>query len=311
VEREEQLSWERRVGRPVAIAAFASALLLLAALVYSSAAITQDSGNDTIDGLRLIQDEKTDVLITTLLQALSTALLAVPLWFLAQASRFRRPETPIITRYLALIGPPLAGLLQLVRQIQVAGVADDVTAMLRADPLSHERANELAKDQLAQGNLQIVGGLGLAAGLAIAFAFIMISLNAMRAGLLSRFMGILGIIVGVLFVIPLLGSVPIVEVFWVAALGLLFLGKWPQGGRGPAWDSGEAIPWPTAQDRQAELMAAREEREAEEGGGEPRDRAQRITAGRRPAPESDPDAGDHDGAAPQHPRSKKRKRKRR
>ena len=72
---------------------------------------------------------------------------------------------------------------------------------------------------------------------------IMIALNAMRAGLLSRFMGILGIFVGVVLVIPL--GVQILQLFWFAALGLLFLGRWP-GGRGPAWETGEAIPWPGA-----------------------------------------------------------------
>jgi hypothetical protein len=133
----------------------------------------------------------------------------------------------------------------------------------------------------------------------MAFAFILISLNAMRAGTLSKFMGIVGIIVGVLFVIPLLGSVPIVEVFWVGALGILFLDRWPQGGRGPAWDAGEAIPWPTAQDRAREIAAARADAE--------------LGRDREPEPEREtvPPEGDGHGLAREHPRSKKRKRKRR
>ena len=132
-----------------------------------------------------------------------------------------------------------------------------------------------------------------------------LAVNAMRAGVLSRFMGIIGIIVGVLFVIPLLGQVPIVEVFWVAALGLLFLGRWPQGGRGPAWETGEAIPWPTAQDRAAAMAEKRADRELD------RDETPEPVAagGRRPAPEEEPD-GDRP-VTDQHPRSKKRKRKRR
>jgi hypothetical protein len=302
-DRQEQLSWEQRVGRPVAIASFAAAALLIAALVYSSSKLNAQT-DTTIEGLRLIDDRKTDVLITTVLQGLSTALLAAPLWFLFEATRFRRPEIPKLARYLAIGGPVLTGVLQVVRQIQVADVAAKLDANLKASPdapFSTDAANEFAKDQLGAGSLQIVGSIGLAAGLALAFAFILISLNAMRAGLLSRFMGILGIIVGVLFVVPLLGPVPIVEVFWVAALGLLFLGKWPQGGRGPAWETAEAIPWPTAADRQAEMVAARAEREEAEGYDD--------------EPEALPSAGTADGGDPQnadeHPRSKKRKRKRR
>jgi hypothetical protein len=77
---------------------------------------------------------------------------------------------------------------------------------------------------------------------------VLVSLHAMRAGLLSRFMGVLGVILGGLFVIPL-APVPIVQLFWVLALGALYLGFWPGAGRGPAWETGEAEPWPSAQGR--------------------------------------------------------------
>jgi hypothetical protein len=305
VTREEQLSWEARVGRPVAVAAFLSAILLIASLVYSSSVLNQ-STNDTVDGLRLIHQHKAEVLITTVLQALSTALLAAPLWFLFKVTRYRRKELPGLARYLALYAPMVSAALLLIRQIQVAHVGDRVIAHLTAvGGLPPNDANDYAKNQLSHGSVQLVGGLALAAGLGLAFAFIMVSLNAMRAGVLSKFMGIIGIIVGVLFVIPLLGQVPIVEVFWVAALGALFLGRWPQGGRGPAWDSGEAIPWPSAQDRAANAAAARADRELDrEAAPEP------VAAGaRRPAPEEGPD-GDHP-VVREHPRSKKKKRKRR
>jgi hypothetical protein len=34
---------------------------------------------------------------------------------------------------------------------------------------------------------------------------------------------------------------------------MLFLGRWPgAAGRGPAWETGEAIPWPSAAERRAE-----------------------------------------------------------
>jgi hypothetical protein len=86
----------------------------------------------------------------------------------------------------------------------------------------------------------------------------MIALNAMRAGLLSRFMGILGIFVGILLVIPL--GIPILQLFWFGALGLLLLNRWP-GGRGPAWQTGEAMPWPGAAEQREEIERRRAERE--------------------------------------------------
>ena len=118
----------------------------------------------------------------------------------------------------------------------------------------------------------------------------MIALSAMRAGLVSRFMGILGIIVGALIVLPLLPQgVPIVQVFWLGGLAILFLGVWPGGGRGPAWETGEATPWPTAQQRAGLPERGR---------------------GGRPEPEPEPAEVEEEPAKP-HPASKKRKRKRR
>ncbi len=56
--------------------------------------------------------------------------------------------------------------------------------------------------------------------------------------------------------LPLLaGGSLIVEIFWLGSLAYLFLGRWP-GGRGAAWESGQAEPWPTpAQRRKAEAEA--------------------------------------------------------
>jgi hypothetical protein len=133
---------------------------------------------------------------------------------------------------------------------------------------------------------------------------ILIANHARRVGLMSNFIGILGIIVGVLMVLPIFGSLPIVQLFWFGALAALFLDRWP-GGRGPAWETGEADPWPTAQE-------IREQRDAEaEGGGGGRGERKPARAGRDEEPEPEEELElDAEPAAPQHPRSKKRKRKR-
>lgn len=297
-DREEQLSWERRVGRPVAIVSFVSAILFLAFLIWSRQIFAgEDATENTAYGLLQFRDHKGEAIAAAGLQTISTAMLAVPLWFLYEVTKFRRPQLPTAARWLALIGPPLLAALLLATQFQLAGVADDVRDHMLSNPLSSDAADNYADDQLQSG-LAVISFVRLAASLAVAFAFVLVSLNAMRAGVLSRFMGVLGIIVGGLFVIQILGPVPIVMVFWIAALGFLFLDKWPQGGRGPAWDAGEAIPWPTAADRQAELVASRVQEDDDEPEGLPR-------AG---AASGDGDDPEH---ARLHPRSKKRKRKRR
>ena len=65
----------------------------------------------------------------------------------------------------------------------------------------------------------------------------------MRAGLLTRFMGILGAIVGALQVVRI-GPLPLVQTFWFLSLALLLSGR-RQGGDLPAWRTGREEPWPS------------------------------------------------------------------
>ena len=84
----------------------------------------------------------------------------------------------------------------------------------------------------------------------------------MRVGLLTRFMGVLGVIVGVA-VAPILpiDQQGIIRVFWLAALGMLFLGRWPSG-TPKAWatGAGRAVADPAATARAARRGAGRERR---------------------------------------------------
>jgi hypothetical protein len=138
------------------------------------------------------------------------------------------------------------------------------------------------------------------------------SLNAMRVGLLTRFMGVLGIIVGGLFIIPLGASLPIVQAFWLVAIGALFLGYWPPGVP-PAWVTGEAQPWPSQQELREQRMARKDasatsakpslRKDASATSAKPSLRKQRPEPPETPAPEAP--------ARPAHSSSKKRKRKRR
>jgi hypothetical protein len=76
----------------------------------------------------------------------------------------------------------------------------------------------------------------------------------MRVGLLTRWVGVLGIFTGVLIFLPIGGAeLEIVPAFWMVAMGLLYAERWPNGDP-PAWAAGEARPWPS----QAELRAAKQ-----------------------------------------------------
>ena len=61
--------------------------------------------------------------------------------------------------------------------------------------------------------------IGLAS-LALGLGWVVICLNAMRVGLLTRFMGVLGVICGALIVLPILSPLPIVQTFWLGAMAV-------------------------------------------------------------------------------------------
>jgi hypothetical protein len=120
----------------------------------------------------------------------------------------------------------------------------------------------------------------------VAAGVLLVSLNAMRAGLLTRFLGILGVVAGVVSVFPQLMPVPLVQAFWLLALGLMLIGRTTVP---PAWRTGKAEPWPSAKQSAERRRAAEERRQGIEPEPQP-----------KPAPSAKP-----------HPSSKKRKRKRR
>jgi hypothetical protein len=157
---------------------------------------------------------------------------------------------------------------------------------------SSDHGSQAAHDVFGAGVVVAGQLLWQAAVIAIGFAFVVLCLNAMRAGLLTRFMGVLGIIVGVLFVIPVGSPLPIVQTFWLVALAALILGRWPSGAP-PAWSTGVAVPWPSQQD----LRAARE-RAAPRQQQSPGPDAEQVS-GRREKQSSRP-----------HPASKKKRRRR-
>jgi hypothetical protein len=259
------------------------------------------------EGLRTEQilfydDKASQLLIVSIVLALGALALILPLGYLYQAAKARRPQTPNVALVMAVTGPVMLAVSELVLQIDVMIKASDFVS-------AGDFSTEAAHDVLKGGLLVAAQVLRQVAVLALGFAFVMIALHAMRAGLLTRFMGTLGIIVGVLFVIPLGSQLPVVQTFWLLALAALLIGRWPNA-IPPAWSTGRAEPWPTQQE-------LREARERERGGGAApaaeteaaRPRGLRRKSAPAPEPEGLADAPEQpEGKL--HPSSKKKKRRR-
>ena len=87
----------------------------------------------------------------------------------------------------------------------------------------------------------------------MAVAFVLVSLQAMNQGLLSRFMGYLGMFAGALVLFQIT-QVPVVQTYWLLAIAYLISGRWPTGVP-LAWRSGRAEPWPSSAETRARRAA--------------------------------------------------------
>lgn len=293
--QEEQLEWERRGGRVAGFSAVAAIALFVFAGVYLAFALSQRPRNQ-LERLQAAGRESTDYIVASALQAIGFALFAVVLAYLYRATRHRRPQTPSAALTLAVVGPAVLAVTVVVGAVIRAGAGRE----LSTGPPSRERALVLLRD----ASPSWLEGLSLAGGIALGLALVLIGLNAMRAGLLSRFMGVLAVVAAMFLALPFLGGPPTLLFFWIGAVGLLCLGRWP-GGRGPAWDTGEAMPWPTPAQQREEVERRRAERE---GAGEP-------PAATGPGSERNGDApgrgGEGAGGSESAPAAGRRKRKRR
>jgi hypothetical protein len=300
VNTEDQLTWEARLGRPAALAAFAAGALLFAGtIVLLSIPADRNGVEPRPDFLLSIDESPGNFYAATALQALAALAMILVFYYLFRATVARTPTIPRWFVYLIVIGPALYAIGQVISAVGQVDIAEmfagrdytiedaDPGSRLARCPAIRGTLGEDCAEELAQQEANPAAiAMGLVGSVSIAFLFVMLPLRARRAGLLSPFMSILGVFAGILFVLPLFPGVPVViQAFWLGAVGALFLGSWP-GGRGPAWETGNADPWPSAAERRGLAPP----------GGEPEPDAE------PPAAEPEP--------APQRPSSRKRKRKR-
>ena len=242
--REEQLQWEARWGLPTAIAAFvAGAMLLVSGLLF----IPEDREGiePNPDILLSIHEQSGAYLTSALLAAVASAFLIAVFLYLFRAAVARGAAVPHWFVYLIFIGPVLYAIATVLGALDAIDIADEFAD---GTPIRGDAGEDRARD--LGGSSGLLVGLSTAGTVGMAFLFVMLPLRARRVGLLTPFMGILGVVAGALIVFrgQLPGLATVLQAFWLGALGSLLLGRWP-GGRGPAWASGKAEPWPTAAQR--------------------------------------------------------------
>ena len=254
---EETLAVEAATRGRTAILAWIAALSTLAGAIVSGLAFGNLPGYDSrvvtiTDALRdlssgqkippgravlqlqYIGDHPLPYLVGPLLSAIGGLLIFFVLAFLFRATRARGgPLAQIALIAIAVgavsysIGTAVVGVMRVVEGMNLASDATNADAL---DAIS-------AGPVVAGTVIQLLGSLSLG------FAFVLVGLHAMRVGLLTRFMGILGMIAGATFVVPL-DQQGIIRSFWLGAVGFLIAGRWPSPV--PAWETGKAVPWPSS-----------------------------------------------------------------
>jgi hypothetical protein len=287
----DPVGYESRVRTRQAAIAGAAGICLFAAAVVQAVGPQPKVTELTVELITTNQRVGLEI-VGGIINALGLLGLALTLSFLFKAAKARRPESASASRISAVVGGALAA---------VGGVAYAVVLSIKA----HDFVNQGSQTYLQANHLvsnAAVAGLqyaGLVGSLLLAMAFVLVAMNAMRVGLLTKFLGYLGMVAAAASLF-LIGSAPalLVEVFWLLAVAYLLSGRWP-GGDPPAWVTGQAEPWPTA----AEV---REQRQRASGKAAP---AGRPGRGQPPAPRAQPPVKAEGTTRATTPKRKRKRRK--
>jgi hypothetical protein len=290
--RAKEAAWSRRVGLITVI----GVILALAGFLLLRAAI---GGGVNFEGLKEAHDNAALAWLSGVFSLLGYIALVVPFYFLFRAAEARDSKVRNQFVGLVLLGPLLLGISGVLLAAGTQQAADsylehNTSLALSAKDTSEvkkECAEELkdkgqkafaeefdggptpgaaceakkGKEEEASTAIKDSGFItagsfaGLAGGLAFVVALFYTGLWSMRTGLLSRFWGSLGMAVGIA---ALIGLTPL-ALLWFLYLGLLFLGVLP-GGKPPAWDAGESVPWPTPGERAAEELSGPDDQDSAE-----------------------------------------------
>jgi hypothetical protein len=279
-DRDQVLAWEARWSRPAGIAALAAIACVIAAIVVATQGVGSGDGDSEV--LRNVDAHRTAQLVSSLLQAIGVGLLAFPLYFLYRAARARSETMRGELIGLAIAGPLFLGAVAILTGVTTLSAAtefvrDEVPRLIaNGVDLNSDRANEVAEDTITDQSLRgVAAGFGIAGQLGFLVGMFYTALHAMRTGLLTRFWGSLGLALAAVSILFFQFTL-----LWFVYLGLLLAGLLP-GPKPPAWETGEAMPWPTPGEKAAGGMGAGGDDEAGEeeatGAGEP----DRLESGER------------------------------
>jgi hypothetical protein len=245
---EERLDYERRSRWRMSVVAGLAALLLVIAAVIQVSGPHTKVDELTLDLIYAHKRWPRDP-IGSIINGFGLIAVGFTLSYLLGCASFRNPTIRLFIRWLAIVGGILAAIAGVSYSFLIASKAKD---FVNSGNQTYAEAHHLTHG----AGIIALPLLGQGASLLLAIAFILISLGAMRVGLLTKFLGYLGMFAGVLVLIPIGSPVPVVQGFWLLSVAYLVSGRWPTG-LPPAWVTGHSVPWPTQAERRAQLQRSR------------------------------------------------------
>jgi hypothetical protein len=242
---EDQLLYEGRVRTRQAVIAAAAGVMLIIASVLQLSGPHTSVDELTLDLLTANKRFPLD-LIVSILNGIAYLGIAWTLIFLYRATRARNPQVRTFIQYLTMVGGGLSAITGVVYAVIVAA---KVHQFATTGAQTYDEATHLTSGAGLLA-LQLAGQL---AALLIAVSFVLVCMQAMRVGLLTKFMGYLGMFAGALVLFQIT-QVPVVQLFWLLALGYMISGRWPTG-MPAAWLTGRAEAWPSGAQTRARRVA--------------------------------------------------------
>jgi hypothetical protein len=279
-DRRRILDWEARWDRQAGLVTFVAVALFVAAEII----IGGVNGSGNAELAESVYQHSSSVTLSSILQGIAACLLLAPLYFLFRATAARNPRVRRQLVGVIIVAPLFFGVASVLNGVATNEGAKDYHAGEGHPKITREKATEECKSEAKDKGAKAFGekydatgstpnaqcieeeladskagqdlsgatlrpaatGFELAGRIGLAFALVYTCLMAMRAGLLTRFWGSLGMAFGVA---ALFLFVQFILIFFIY-FGLLLIRKLP-GGRPPAWAAGEAVPWETPGQRVA------------------------------------------------------------
>jgi hypothetical protein len=244
---DDQLLYESRVrNRQAAVAILAGVLLIVASVIQLGGPHT--SVDELTQDLLTANKRFPLDLVASIVNAVASIGIAWTLVFLYRATKARNAEVRPFIRWLAMVG---GGLSAVAGVIYAVIVAVKVHQFATTGSQTYDQATHLTSG----AGLLVLQLAGQLAALIVAVSFVLVCMQAMRVGLLTKFMGYLGMFAGALVLFQIT-QIPVVQLFWLVAVGYLISGRWPTGV--PAtWRTGRAEVLPSGAELRAQRAAAR------------------------------------------------------